>query len=152
MQTEASIKQRLKVLIDSLGMNATSFSNMVGVHDGTTRTYLDRASEPSAAYIASIIGAVERINPTWLLLGWGAMFLDGAAEVQLVDAKRPEAGEPVVFEKEALRKEVEMLWTLIGSRDALIESKDVVIAAKDDLIAAKEEVLTLLRGGHNRPN
>ncbi|MBC6698903.1 hypothetical protein [Hymenobacter sp. BT190] len=129
--TETSINQRLKILIDALGVNTRRFSMMVGVNDATTRTYLDRGSKPSAEYVASIISAVERINPAWLLLGKGEMFLTGAGEVQVVDAKRPD--DATDYEKEALRREVEQLRQLLE--------------AKDELLAAKEEVLALLRKG-----
>jgi len=43
------------------------------------------------------------------------------------------------------RAEVEQLKQQVASQAALLESKDIVIASK-------EEIISLLRGGYNRPN
>ncbi|MCA8830502.1 hypothetical protein [Hymenobacter pini] len=133
--SQETISQRLSILIKALGLNPRSFSEKFGVNEGTTRGYTTRGSVPNADYIATLLRAIEHLNPAWLLLGRGEMFLDGSAEVQVVDAKRGGALAELEKELATVRRENEQLKALI--------------AAKDDLIAAKEEVLTLLRSSKN---
>lgn len=68
------MKDRLLKLIEALGMNVLSFSNYIGVSDGTTRMYTTRGSKPGSDYLEKIILANERINIEWLLTGKGEMF------------------------------------------------------------------------------
>ncbi|TGD77172.1 hypothetical protein [Hymenobacter wooponensis] len=80
---------------------------------------------------------IKNVNPIWLFLGQGEMFLNATEEVQIVDTKRGgylsdcENDLQVAYDK--------------------IEQPKALVAAQDDLIAAKEEMLTL-RGQHNHPN
>jgi len=55
-------------------MNVLSFSNYIGVSDGTTRMYTTRGSKPGSDYLEKIILANDRINIEWLLTGKGEMF------------------------------------------------------------------------------
>lgn len=128
-----AINQRLKILIEALGMNIRSFSKKLGVSDSTTRNYIDKGSKPPADYIAQVASSIERINPAWLLLGKGEMFLTGTPEVQVLDVKRPDAQSDCERDLASALREVEQLKQLL--------------AAKDELLAAKEEVLALLRKG-----
>ncbi|RSK44678.1 hypothetical protein [Hymenobacter perfusus] len=162
--SQETVSQRLKILIKSLGLNTRSFSQKYGVNESTTRGYIDRGSVPSADYIGALVATIENLNPMWLLLGRGEMFLTDGSTSQDTSVSAPKnkghvqtnsgnhntITNNVTLEEcrrdlASAQKEVEMLWTLVASRDALIESKDA-------LIAAKEEVLSLLRGGHNRAN
>lgn len=68
------MKERLLKLIEALGMNVLSFSNYIGVSDGTTRMYTTRGSKPGSDYLEKIILANDRINIEWLLTGKGEMF------------------------------------------------------------------------------
>ncbi|WBA42951.1 hypothetical protein [Hymenobacter canadensis] len=117
--SEETVSQRIKFLIESLRMNPRSFSIRYGVNEGTTRNYIDRGSIPNAEYIATLVRSIDNLNPAWLLLGKGEMFLTGAGEVQLVDVKRPD--DVADFEKEALRKENELLRSQVQDKERIIQ-------------------------------
>lgn len=78
--TEITINQRLKILVESLKMNIRSFSKAYNVHEGNLRNYIDRGSKPPAEFISVLMQSIDNINPRWILLGEGEMFLPQVAE------------------------------------------------------------------------
>jgi hypothetical protein len=161
--TESSINQRLKFLIEQLGLNAKVFSELIGESPNNTHNYIGkRNSMPGADYIEKVVSHFENINPIWLLTGKGEPFLGSAPSVVTNIKSQKNKGsiqgsngghntinnfslDDCKRNLEASQKEVELLREQLAG-------KDVLLAAKDDLIAAKEEMLSLLRAGHNRPN
>ena len=82
--TQPTINQRLKILIDALGVSIRSFSSTLGVSDTNTRNYINRGSVPGADFIEKVLRHFERVNPSWLMLGEGEMFLNVTAEPRAV--------------------------------------------------------------------
>jgi DNA-binding transcriptional regulator YiaG len=72
---QSSINERIKFIIDKLGMSVRGFSTELGVSDTNTRNYIDRGSKPNSDYLQKVLRRFDSINPTWLLLGDGEPFL-----------------------------------------------------------------------------
>ena len=77
---QSTINERLKILIDALGMSARAFSSAIGSGDTNTRNYLDRGSKPGADYLEKIVRRFETVNSVWLLTGEGELFLPNSEE------------------------------------------------------------------------
>lgn len=67
------ISERLKVLIDSLGLNLKDFSRKTGIPYPTLQHYLSGRSEPGAENLQKIVIQFD-VNLNWLLTGEGEMF------------------------------------------------------------------------------
>lgn len=155
MQT--TINQRLKFILDNLGMSARSFSRAIGVADNNTQNYLgDTPALPKADYLEKVVLHFKSINPTWLLTGEGEPFIGDAPTPPVSISNKKNRGpvqnntgshntinnnillENCQRDLAAATKEVELLRQQLTMAQALLE--------------AKEETLSLLRAGHNRPN
>tara|TARA_R100000773_G_C4207344_1_gene107847 strand:- start:560 stop:982 length:423 start_codon:yes stop_codon:yes gene_type:complete len=67
--------QRLKQLIDSLGMNINSFSKECGYPSSATIwRIIDDNKKPSTPTINKICNRFTQVNREWLLTGLGTMF------------------------------------------------------------------------------
>jgi hypothetical protein len=162
---QGSVNQRLKFLIEHLGLSARAFSELIGESPTNTHNYIGkRNSMPGADYLEKVVNHIENVNPMWLTTGKGNPFLgDAPVSTQSTTITAPKnkgniqnntgshnsiGAAPLDDcrrDLAAAQKEVELLREQLAG-------KDVLLAAKDDLIAAKEEMLSLLRAGHNRPN
>lgn len=77
------VNQRLKFLLEKLGLSARAFSEIIGEKSSNTQNYVGtRNSMPGADYIERVLRHFETINPTWLLLGEGDPFLPGTQPIQ----------------------------------------------------------------------
>ena len=65
------IGQRLKILIEALGLKVRTFAQALGVSETTVRNYLDRGSKPSSDFLENIVTHFEKTNPVFLLTGNG---------------------------------------------------------------------------------
>ncbi|WBO86276.1 hypothetical protein [Hymenobacter yonginensis] len=119
--SQETVSQRLSTLIKTLGLNPRSFSEKYGVNEGTTRGYTTRGSVPNADYIGTLLNSIEHLNPAWLLLGKGEMFLTGAPEVQVLDVKRPEDATAQEQQVKALQREVERLESQLRDKERIIQ-------------------------------
>lgn len=69
--------QRLKYLIDSLGMNINSFSKECGYTSSTTIwRIINDNKKPSTPTLDNICNRFPKVNREWLLTGLGSMFLN----------------------------------------------------------------------------
>lgn len=71
-----SVNQRIKLLIDELGLTVNAFANKTGVSQKALSNMFLRGTEPSSKTISSICKMVDHINKEWLLTGEGQMFTD----------------------------------------------------------------------------
>ena len=72
--------QRLKQLIDSLGMNINSFSKECGYPSSATIwRIIDDNKKPSTPTINKICNRFTQVNREWLLTGLGTMFSTASA-------------------------------------------------------------------------
>lgn len=70
------INERLKQLVNELGLNNNSFAKAMGVNPVVTFNVLEgRKSKPSFELLEKIIFTFDNINLYWLLKGEGEMFL-----------------------------------------------------------------------------
>jgi transcriptional regulator with XRE-family HTH domain len=78
---EKPINQRIKFLLNELGLSARDFSRAVGVPDNNTQNYLEpRFAQPKADYLEKVMLHFGSINPKWLLTGQGEPFLNQTTE------------------------------------------------------------------------
>ena len=157
------INQRLKFLLQQLGVSARTFSEMIGEKSSNTQNYVgSRGSMPGADYLEKVLRHFESINPTWLLLGEGEPFKDGSSPAQnqtnISGNKNIVAsgkGSKATLENSALtdcEKERDSYKSKFDNAQTEIQSLRDQLARADALITAKDEMLDLLRGGFNRPN
>lgn len=73
---EQSVNQRIKLLINELGLTVNAFANKTGVSQKALSNMFLRGTEPSSKTISSICKMVDHINKEWLLTGEGQMFTD----------------------------------------------------------------------------
>ena len=74
--------QRLKQLIDSLGMNINSFSKECGYPSSATIwRIIDDNKKPSTPTINKICNRFKQVNREWLLTGLGTMFTTTSTSV-----------------------------------------------------------------------
>jgi transcriptional regulator with XRE-family HTH domain len=71
-----TINQRLKDVIDALGLNATELARDLNVTKSTISNVINGNSLPSSKVLMPL-GEVFNVNINWLLLGQGEMFLNG---------------------------------------------------------------------------
>jgi len=159
---EKPINQRLKFLLTSLDMSARDFSRAVEVPDNNTQNYLEpRFAQPKADYLEKVVLHFKSVNPAWLLAGQGEPFLPDAQGSITQTGKFNQAGtrnkQTVTSNKVGYQTNTGAAQETQSSAALESANKEIALlreqlAMKDQLIAAKEEMLSLLRGGYNRPN
>lgn len=77
---QTTINQRIKILIDELGLNIGTFSRALDVGETNVRNYISRGSKPSSDFLEKVARHFERVNITWLLTGVGSVFSDEVAD------------------------------------------------------------------------
>jgi DNA-binding transcriptional regulator YiaG len=156
---ESTVNERLKILVDKLGLSVNAFSEALGVPGTTTRNYLVRGTNPKSEFLAKITRRFEHVNPNWLLLGEGEMMLPGYEPSQvMVSHTKNNYGNNVGNN----RGTVSQHTIQASDRDALqiqltlaqqeIESLRTQLANKDALLASKDETIAVLKSAFNRPN
>jgi len=73
METEYSISNRLKILMEKLGIKQRDFADLLRVSQGTISKYLNNQQEVSVG-IAIRLYESHKVNPVWLLTGSGQIF------------------------------------------------------------------------------
>ena len=153
------INQRLKFLIQELGISARAFSASIGVPDTTTRNYLDKNTKLNADYLERIVHYFKEVNLNWLVTGEGEHFIPGVAKsVVSRQTTRNNYGNNVGSNKGTVNQHHGMP-TSPEERDiklalALqeVESLRAQLANKDALIASQQETIDLLKSAYSRPN
>jgi hypothetical protein len=77
MQT---ISERIELLIDALDLNINSFSKALGYPNNNVtigRIVNDKSKKPSLETTEKILRTFPQVNPTWLVIGDGPMFIEG---------------------------------------------------------------------------
>jgi len=154
--SQETINERIKFLIEKLGMSARGFSMAIGSSDTNTRNYLDRGSKPGADYLERILRRFEAINGTWLLTGRGEPFLTNTPSDQstTINAEENSGNIQNNTGNAQVTNNIELAEC---KRDLEASRKDAAayqreIALLQGQLKDKEEIITLLRGGYNRPN
>ena len=147
--------QRLKQLIDSLGMNINSFSKECGYPTSATIwRIIDDNKKPSTPTINKICNRFTQVNREWLLTGLGTMFSTASAPsddltvtanqiIKYYDPKIPSLGTIQNLEKtmfkvekflsqfEQTQKEIEDIHEKITSLEFLDALKLIKVKKKE---------------------
>lgn len=75
---ENSINRRVQVLIDALRKNNNSFAKSIDKTSTTINNITNGRSKPSFELLEAICEVYPQVNTSWLLLGEGSMFNEGA--------------------------------------------------------------------------
>jgi transcriptional regulator with XRE-family HTH domain len=151
--SEGAIGQRLKVLIGDLGLDVRGFCKVMDVSETTVRNYFNRGSNPNAEFLTKLSNSFEQINLGWLLSGRGEVFLPGSVPATSntaninnnsgIGINTGTATQHITLE--ACQRELEAV-----KRDAASYQREIRLL--EGQLKDKEEIITLLRGGYNRPN
>jgi hypothetical protein len=159
-----TINQRLKFLVDQLGLSSRAFSEMIGESPTNTHNYIgSRQAEPRASYLSNVLSHFSNINPTWLLTGKGEPFLLDSQTGTTQTGNFNQAGSG---NKQTIKGSKGKMQTGSDGSNAKLGNcqRDLAAAAKEieslrqqltmaqALLDAKEETLSLLRSQYNRPN
>ena len=154
--SEGLIGQRLKFLIGQLGLDIRGFSQSLNISETTVRNYFNRGSNPNADFLTKLTNAFESVNLSWLLSGNGEPFLPGTTTTNTAHIKNNSGiginNGTATITLEACQRELESVRKDAASYQREIELLKGQLETKDNLIASKDEILSLLRGGYNKPN
>jgi hypothetical protein len=158
-----TINERLKFLIQELGISVRAFSSTLEVPDTNTRNYLDKGTKLNSDYIERIARHFPGVNLNWLITGNGTPMLPEQGSVTVTTKVSGEkstvtnigksiGGTLNITSLEDCRRDLVNAQAELAAAKAQLESYATLLATKDALIAAKDETITLLRGSYNRPN
>jgi hypothetical protein len=158
-----TINQRLKFLVDKIGLSSRAFSELIGESPTNTHNYIGaRQAEPRASYLTKVLSHFSNINPTWLMLGEGEPFKDGAAPTQnqtnISGSKNIVAsgkGGKAILNNYSLadcEKERDTLRIQFDNAQREIELLTGQLQMQKTIIESKDQMLDMLRGGFNRQN
>lgn len=71
------VGERLKYLLNILGISQEKFANDIGIKQGTVSDIIRGKTKNISLPIARLCNFLYGVNPTWLLTGEGDMFLPG---------------------------------------------------------------------------
>lgn len=164
-----TVNQRLKILIDALGLSVNAFGDAIGVPGTTTRNYIVRGTNPKSDFLAKVVRRFEQVNSVWLFTGEGNMF---------VDETKPEGNttqtgnfnQAGTKNKQTIKGNKGNIQTTTGNGNVLnnitledckrdletaqreIEHLRSRLQDKEELLKSKDDTIKLLRGTFDRPN
>lgn len=154
---QTTVNERLKFLIESLGVSARKFSELVGESYSNMNNYVsERQSMPPASLLEKILIHFESINPKWLLTGQGEPFT-GEAPTPPVNINNRKNKGPVQNNTGSHATITNNVKLEDCQRDLEASKKEAAayqreIALLEGQLKDKEEIITLLRATYNRPN
>jgi hypothetical protein len=140
------------------------FSESIGESTSNTNNYIGaRQTEPKPEYLAKVLNHFSSINAHWLLTGNGEPFLNGEPGQQTqANISGEKSAVNIAGGKATQHNHNYSISDCEKERDSYKAERDIARAElagmrqqlemAQALIAAKDEMLTLLRGGYNRPN
>ena len=84
------MKDRIRIIMQASGMNASQFADAVGIRRATVTHITTGRNEPSLNVIYKILTKFTDVSPDWLLFGYGEMYRNGT-----VGENAPKAHEQV---------------------------------------------------------
>lgn len=69
--------ERLIRVITTEGLTAKDFAARIDVGQGTISNIASGRNKPSLEVMQKVLQSFPRVNPSWLILGQGEMYLDG---------------------------------------------------------------------------
>ncbi|WP_210516448.1 helix-turn-helix domain-containing protein [Hymenobacter terricola] len=152
---QVPIGQRLKILIQALGLKVRTFAQALNVSETTVRNYLDRGSKPSSDFLESIIIHFEKTNPVFLLTGNGQPLLGiiDTGVAPFTTSTKNNSGNSIGVNHGKASQQQGTGPT--SSEQVLlkeIEHLKAQLVMKDQVIASKDETIDLLKAAYGRPN
>ena len=85
---EQSINQRIRKLINVLGVSDNQFAKNIGIAQSAISSMFSRNTEPSSKVISAILTAYAEVSAEWLIMGNGNMTKDNIEDCSI--SKEPE--------------------------------------------------------------
>ena len=113
---EVSVTQRIKELAEHFG-GVKKFSSRAGLVASSLRSAIHRNGEVKSDALEKIISNIPEVNPYWLLLGEGEMFIDGVAVNPFADPPDEETERLTERLIDLLEKRVHVLERELKNND-----------------------------------
>jgi DNA-binding XRE family transcriptional regulator len=114
-----TVNHRISMIRQHFELSQKQFGEKLGIQSATISHIEKNIHRPNFDVVASILATYREINPYWLLLGEGKMFLDKDDPIIVISNKKNSAnGEEVQKLQEALeneKKEKGILFELLGN-------------------------------------
>jgi len=114
-----TVNHRISMIRQHFELSQKQFGEKLGIQSATISHIEKNIHRPNFDVVASILATYREINPYWLLLGEGKMFLDKDDPILIISNKKNSAsGEEVQKLQEALEKaekEKTVLFDLLGN-------------------------------------
>jgi hypothetical protein len=157
---ETTINQRLKYLIDILGLKVSAFSRQLGVSETSTRNYTDRSTKPGAEYLEKVANHFKQVNMSWLLTGNGEPLLPATAGPGLVGTQAQNiSGNSIGLNfgtntQMGATNDVDLPTCKAQVAQLQLEVQNLreQLQRADALAASKDETISLLRASYRNPN
>lgn len=158
---ETTINQRLKYLIEILGLKVSAFSRELGVSETSTRNYTDRTTKPGADYLEKVANHFKQVNMTWLLTGNGNPLLAASDAQGIIGTQAQNIyGNSIGLNLGTNTQMGPALNDLdlpsCKARVTQLETDNQNLREQlqraDALAAAKDETISLLRASYRNPN
>jgi transcriptional regulator with XRE-family HTH domain len=161
---QTTVNERIKILIDSMGISVRAFSELVGESNSNINNYIgERQSMPPVAFLEKLINHIENINPKWLITGKDEPFTGDAptlsTKAKVAGKKNNVAvtgghGKTIQnnYNLADCEKERDTLRIQLDNAQREIELLNGQLQMQKTIIEGKDQMLDLLKGGFNRPN
>lgn len=148
------VNQRIKFLIEHMGISARAFSTLIDESPTNTQNYIGkRNSMPGADYLEKVLAHFENVNPIWLITGKGEPFLkkDATDEPLIIYQKNSGNAIGANHGKATQQQGTGPSPTEVALLQK-IEYLEAQLVMKDQVIASKDETIDLLKAAYGRPN
>ncbi|MDR1882592.1 MAG: helix-turn-helix transcriptional regulator [Prevotella sp.] len=71
-----TVNERIRLIYKSLNITLKSFSNTIGISEGTLKSMFNRGTNPGFEILEKIANAYPDISMDWLVTGNGEMLKD----------------------------------------------------------------------------
>jgi hypothetical protein len=162
---QTTVNERIKILVDSLGISVRAFSELVGESNSNVNNYIgERQSMPPVAFLEKIVYHIENINPKWLITGREEPFIGDGPTLPVktkISGKKNAVNVAGANHGTATQnnytiadceKERDTYKVELDKVQQQVEHLQAQLITKDALIASKEETIDLLKAAFNRPN
>jgi len=119
---ETPVNKRIEILLTYFKINQKQLAERAGLSENTISNAKKGKNVPGVDFFNSIYRAFPHINPQWLYMGVGNVFMDGTG---------PEIDSNINYEKDslsesakiinALRKEIQYLQEQIKDKEEIIK-------------------------------
>jgi transcriptional regulator with XRE-family HTH domain len=75
------MRERIQKLIAAEGLTPSQFADAIGIQRSAVSHLLSGRNNPSYDIIVKILTRFKNVNPTWLLLGSGSMYIEVTSSV-----------------------------------------------------------------------